>query len=76
MAASRWQSSETGFRLQVEIPANTTATVYVPAVDAGAITESDDPLASWPAIRIMGSENGYVVLKIGSGKYRFEVTKN
>lgn len=73
LAASRWQRDEKKLTLEVEIPANTTATIYVPASAAADITENGKPLADVPDIRVAGMENGHVVLKIGSGKYRFVV---
>ena len=73
LAASRWQRDEKNLTLEVDIPANTTATVYIPAAAAADITENGKPLADVPDIRVTGMENGHVVLKIGSGKYRFVV---
>lgn len=74
-AASRWQLDGKNLTLDVEIPANTTATVLVPTADAATITEGGKPLASLPEIKVLGTESGYVVLRIGSGKYRFGVTE-
>ena len=73
LAASRWKRDEQNLTLEVEIPANTTATIYVPAPDASVVTESGKPLSALPDIRVTGLENGQVVLKIGSGQYRFVV---
>ena len=70
-----WKTAEDKIWMDVEIPANTTATVYMPADDAAAVTESGKTLSSIPEIKITGTEEGYVVLKLGSGVYRFEVTK-
>jgi alpha-L-rhamnosidase len=73
--SSGWKIENGKTLMEVEIPANTTATVFVPAANAGLITESDLPLVSSTDIKIRGSEDGYVVLQLGSGKYRFAVTK-
>ncbi len=73
LAASRWKRDEKDLTLEVEIPANTTATVYVPATNAAAITESGKQLTTLPDLKVAGIENGYVALKIGSGSYRFVV---
>ncbi len=73
-ASSRWQQDDKALTLNVEIPSNTTATILIPAVDALAITESGKPLASLPEIKIGRTENGFVVLKVGSGKYFFKST--
>jgi len=72
-AASRWQREENTLTMEIEIPANTTATILVPTSDVSSITEGGKPLPSLPEIKITGIENGYVVLKTGSGKYSFSV---
>jgi alpha-L-rhamnosidase len=59
--------------MDVEIPANTTATVYLPAADTGAITESNAPLSLVKDIKVTGTEDGYVVIQVGSGKYQFVI---
>lgn len=70
-ASSKWQLEGKRFTLEVEIPANTSAVVYVPASLNTTITEGGKPLAEVPEIQISGVEKGYVVLRVGSGKYRF-----
>jgi len=72
-AASRWQRDGKNLALEVEIPANTTATLVFPTSEAAKITEGGKPLADIPDIRLGAAENGQVVLKVGSGKYSFVV---
>jgi alpha-L-rhamnosidase len=74
-AASSWKQDGKMLTLEVEIPPNTTATILVPASDSGNIKEGGKPLTSLPEIKISGTENGYVVLKTGSGKYSFAVAE-
>jgi alpha-L-rhamnosidase len=69
--SSHWKIENGKLQLDVEIPANTTATVYVPAKSADEITEGGNALSSLRDIKIAGTEKGYVVLDIGSGKYHF-----
>jgi len=73
-ASSAWNinGNETG--MEVEIPANTKATVYIPAANADAVTESGKSLSAGN-IKVAGTENGYVVAELGSGKYHFVVKK-
>jgi alpha-L-rhamnosidase len=66
-------TENTSLEMDVEIPANTTATVYVPAKNAESITESGKPISSVKDISVTGKEEGYVVLTMGSGKYHFSV---
>jgi alpha-L-rhamnosidase len=62
--------------MQVVVPANTTATVYVPARNADAVTESDKPLSEADGLKLLRTEKGdepFVVLEAASGKYNFFV---
>ena len=73
--SNSWKVEAGKILMEVEIPANTTATVYIPAANANAITESGNPLSSLSDIKIAGSEDGYVALQLGSGIYHFEAKK-
>jgi len=72
---SHWTLDDGKLVMDIEIPANTTATVYVPAESADVVRESNKALSSIKEIEISGTENGYVVLKVGSGKYQFTANK-
>ncbi len=61
--------------MDVEIPANTAATVFIPAANADAIRESGKVLSQADGIKVKDTEDGYVVLELGSGIYHFEVQK-
>jgi alpha-L-rhamnosidase len=69
--SSHWKLEGGDLMLDVEIPANTTATVYVPAASSRAVLESGKPIASEEAIKVAAPETGYVVLNVGSGVYHF-----
>ena len=73
-ATSGWKIEGNKIIMDVEIPANTTSTVFVPAANKDDITESGIPVSSSKDIQVTGVENGYVILKVGSGKYHFEVS--
>ncbi len=45
LIASDWQRKDGVFRWNVTVPANTTATVYVPATSAESVTENGKPIA-------------------------------
>jgi alpha-L-rhamnosidase len=57
--------------LRVTIPANTTATVYLPAKDIQSITEGEQPLAKIAGVKSAKMEANRAVLEIGSGDYHF-----
>ncbi len=73
--SSSWKVENGTTSLDVEIPANTTANIYVPAKTADAITEGGVALSSVKDVQVTGVEDGYVVVKVGSGKFHFEVRK-
>ena len=70
-----WKKENDQLQMDVEIPANTTATIYVPAANADAVTESGKSLSTVPGKKINGGEKGYVIIETGSGKYSFVVKK-
>jgi alpha-L-rhamnosidase len=63
LIASEWSKDGGKFDWQIEIPANTTATVYVPATSVGAVTVKD--------VKPLRFEDGRAVFELGSGKYHF-----
>ena len=67
--ASRRENGQ--FKLNVTIPANTVATVYVPAKDEASVTESGQPLAGATDVKFVRMEGDLAVCEIGSGKYQF-----
>ncbi len=71
--SSSWKVENGTTTLNVEIPANTTANIYVPAKTADAVTEGGVALPLVKDVQVTGLENGYVVVKVGSGKFHFEV---
>jgi len=68
---SDWRLEEGTFTLNVTIPANTTATVYVPARDAETVTEGGRPATGAEAVRFLRMDQGKAVFAIGSGHYQF-----
>ena len=53
------------------IPANTTATVYVPAKKASDVMEGDTTADESDGVQLLGVENSMVAYLVGSGKYSF-----
>ncbi len=68
---SSWKKDAGEFTLDVTIPANTTATVWVPARDAAAVMESGHPAAEAKGVRFVRAEAGAAVYEVGSGTYSF-----
>ncbi len=71
--SSTWKIQDNTLVMDVEIPVNTTATIYVPANSADLVSENATPVTSIKDINVTGTEDGYVVLHVGSGNYHFVV---
>lgn len=70
---SHWKRQGNRFELDVSIPANTTATVYLPAKSAGSISESGQSLGHARGVRFLRIEDNHALVTIGSGEYSFAV---
>lgn len=68
---SDWQKKDGKLTMEVTIPANTTATLYVPAKDVAAVTESGRHAAEAEGVKFLRMENGAAVYEVGSGCYQF-----
>ena len=68
---SNWRRTADRFELETTIPANTTATVYLPAKSAGDVTESGRALAKANGVKFLRQGGDRVVLAVGSGSYNF-----
>ena len=69
--ATNWQLKGDTLELDVIIPANTTATIYVPAASIGEVRESGKTATGAEGLRFLGSEGGSVVFAAGGGEYHF-----
>ncbi|RRO02815.1 family 78 glycoside hydrolase catalytic domain [Pectobacterium aquaticum] len=59
------------WHLNVSIPANTEAYVYIPAKNIDAVRESDSALKSISNIKYISTQEGYIKVLVGSGNYQF-----
>jgi alpha-L-rhamnosidase len=72
---SSWSKSEHEFRLEIAIPGNTTATVYLPFGDPNLVTESGARLENSEQIELLQVDGEQMVLRVGAGRYSFVVTQ-
>jgi alpha-L-rhamnosidase len=68
---SNWKLETGNLKLDITIPVNTTATVYVPAMDAAGVTESGKPAVNAKDVKFLRMENNAAVYAVGSGVYKF-----
>jgi alpha-L-rhamnosidase len=68
---SDWKLKDDKLMLDVTVPANTTATILVPAKDVESVTESGRPATQAKCVRLLRMEDSKAVFEVGSGHYRF-----
>jgi alpha-L-rhamnosidase len=73
--SSSWRTEGNYIQMVIEIPANTKATIYIPAKGIDAISEDGKPLSAIPGLTVGTAENGYVKVETGSGVYHFTINK-
>ena len=71
MIRSNWKREGGAFVLNVDIPVNCTAEVWIPSAKQARITEGGRPVADIPGIKELGFSNGYTLIDVGSGSYSF-----
>jgi alpha-L-rhamnosidase len=68
---SNWTIKDGEFRWKVVVPANTTATAYVPTRSPDRVLESGKPIHGRPGIQVLEPRNATALVKLGSGTYEF-----
>ena len=71
LIASNWKRDGNIFTLEVEIPANTSALVYLPTSCRNTATESGVPIASASEVKFEREETNAAIYRVGGGKYIF-----
>lgn len=69
---SNWRRAGDQLTMDVTIPANTTATVFVPAKTAASVTESGGAAAAAPGVKFLSFNSGVAAYEVGGGNYRFQ----
>jgi alpha-L-rhamnosidase len=68
LISTAWTKAGQDFELSVDIPANTTAMIYLPATGTQKVTET-----AGAVFKNLGAEMGRTRIAVGSGKYNFKV---
>lgn len=69
---SDWKIENGVFTWNIEVPVNTTATVYVPATGMDSVTEGGMSVHGCDGIRSARMEHDRAVLEVGAGRYLFK----
>ncbi|MGO8785972.1 MAG: glycoside hydrolase family 78 protein [Terriglobia bacterium] len=70
---SSWKRDGAGFELTVRIPANTSATVYLPGDSIERVTEGGNPVSQAEGVRYLRQEGSALVFEVASGQYDFQI---
>jgi alpha-L-rhamnosidase len=68
-----WKKAVGNLEVRIRVPANASATVYLPGVEAAAVREGDRPLKQAEGVEFLGLKDACAVCRIGSGEYNFIV---
>lgn len=68
---SAWEISEGALTYCAKVPANTTATLYLPVAPESMVIESGTPVAEAEGVEFLKYENGRAVYRLTSGDYEF-----
>lgn len=69
---SDWRVEKGEFRLDLTVPANTSATVFIPAALGSEVEESGDPARKAKGVQLVRQDPSGAVFKVASGVYRFQ----
>jgi alpha-L-rhamnosidase len=68
---SAWRIADGQFRWSIVLPANTSATIFVPASDPALVREGSGPAGEAKGVEFLRAEARRAVYRIGSGRYEF-----
>jgi alpha-L-rhamnosidase len=71
-----WEKTEESYLLELTVPENTTATVFIPAKAESDIWENNKPISHSEEIQLKRFENNVAELKLGSGDYHFKTIRS
>ncbi len=68
---SAWEKVGPGYQYRLVVPANTTATLYLPAATARRVTEGGRPATKASGVRFVRQEKDKAVYELAAGSYLF-----
>jgi alpha-L-rhamnosidase len=76
MLSSSWHKKQEGLALDIQVPANTRATIHLPVSKGALITEGGEKLSGVKGIKIVTSTETETVVEAGSGSFSFFISRN
>lgn len=71
MIISGWKLENNRMIMNVTVPPNTVAEIYVKTKDHNQVTESGKAVSASPEVRFLRMDKGFAVFQVGSGSYEF-----
>lgn len=71
--SSEWHRTGAGLDLRVSLPANTRATLHLPAARAAAVLEGAGPVQDAPGVRLIDRSDRVASYALSSGDFHFQV---
>lgn len=68
-----WKKQKDVLEMEITVPANTSATIYIPTSDASRVTEGR--VFTYDDTAFLREENGYALYQVGSGEYHYIVNE-
>jgi alpha-L-rhamnosidase len=77
---SNWKKNEKEATFHIEVPVNSSAKVYIPAIEKMAVFEGENVAEQSEEIKYIGTEKSdavgnYIIYEVGSGTYNFRVSE-
>ena len=72
--SSRWERNDKQFTLNVSIPPNSQAAVYIPTNNLKSITENGKAMKKSEGVTFLRFENGNAIYRVESGTYKFKAS--
>ena len=73
---SEWKRENNHLILNIRIPSNTTATIYLPTDHIEYITENGNSVIDNKDFTLVSPQDGKTVIQTGSGNYSFRIKEN
>lgn len=70
---SKWEVKEGKFVIQIAVPTNTKALIYLPTIEPDLVREGNKEIKNVPEISFRGIKKDRSVYEVGSGKYEFTI---
>jgi alpha-L-rhamnosidase len=68
---SAWSQENGRFDWRITVPANASATIYVPAKDKSQVNENGGPAENANGVTFLRMEDGFALFDVTSGSYSF-----